>query len=131
MDGTKVGWPRPKRGFTNLRGDARFGSNLKRFARSHPQRVARWEAVRKRSPQRFKTGFPEHSRQRSRGEVIAVRRNVIAAPIHAHDGAIPTGIVRRLNQCNAARLQRAKSRAKPFQRTPLVLEISKLRDDVE
>src|SRR5690349_19902493 len=103
----------------------------RRPACGHPERIARRQAVGQRLRQRFKTGLLQHHSQRTRREVIAMRRDVIADPVRSHDLAIPRIEVRRLQHGYAARLQHAKGRVESGARIPLVLDVAKLRHDIE
>jgi len=102
-----------------------------RFASGHPECVTGWEAVQHGPGERREANLPKHASECGGREVIAVRRDMDAAPVLAHEAAIPARVVRRFQDQNAAGFQCAKGDAQTLNRLPLVLEVPELRDDIE
>src|SRR5580704_16958817 len=68
----------------------------------HPERIARRQTIGERARARLESGAAQNVGERSGREIVAMGRDVITAPLHTADGAVPAGVIRSLDYGNAA-----------------------------
>src|SRR5215469_17623177 len=101
------------------------------FPGSHPERIAGGQPIQQRTRKRLESGSAQHLRECRGREIVAVRGNVEPAPIHAHDAAIPTGVIGGFDESDAARLKYTIGGPQTLDRLPLMFDVTKLRHHVE